>query len=220
MRKGFYFLASYFEALKSLNNDELRLKCYDAIVNYGLTGEYIESEDPIVNTILLLIKPVIDKNYQKYLNGLKGGRPRKNPPEKPNPEKEKIKKDPVECPEEPPAQEETEVHGKGRFKNVILSSEQYDELVEEKGEAAVLDAIDYLDSYIEEKDPEKKKDWLSRNHQATILRWVFDAVDKKKQAKAGKIGNNIVKMPQNPFNEGMKGPAINIAELEEKLLDN
>lgn len=225
MRKGFYFLASYFEALKSLDDDKLRLKCYDAIIEYGLSGVYIEPDDPIVKTILLLVKPVIDKNYQRYLNGLKGGRPRKNPPE-PSPDKKKVKKDPVEHPEEPmakeepPAHEEPEIQGKGRFKNVILSSEQYEELVEEKGEAAVLDAIDYLDSYIEEKSPEEKADLLKRNHQATILRWVFDAVDKKKQTKAGKIGNNIVKMPQNPFNEGMKGPAINIAELEEKLLDN
>lgn len=218
MRKGFYFLASYFEALKSLNNDELRLKCYDAIVNYGLTGEYIESEDPIVNTILLLIKPVIDKNYQKYLNGLKGGRPRKNPPEKPNPEKEKIKKDPVEYPEEPPAQEKPEVEGKGFYKNVRLTSEEFEELVEERGEEAVMDAIDHLDSYIEsQQDPKKKEELLQRNHQADIRRWVFDAVKNKKRYKTG---NNVIKMPQSTFNEGMKGPATNIAELEEKLLDN
>lgn len=56
-----------------------------AILQYGLDG--IEPEvDGISKTVFKLVKPQIDKNNQRYLNGLKSGKPKDNQTEtKPKP---------------------------------------------------------------------------------------------------------------------------------------
>ena len=83
-REGFVFYRSFAEAIEILD-DETRLKCYDAIVAYGIHGEEPEL-DGFSRTVFTLVKPQLDANNKRYLDGLKGaefgklgGRPKKNP---------------------------------------------------------------------------------------------------------------------------------------------
>ena len=83
-RESFIFYGSFFEALSCLE-DDVRLKCYDAVIGYALTGTEPELEG-VPRAVFALIKPQIDANYERYVNGCKGaeygkrgGRPPKNP---------------------------------------------------------------------------------------------------------------------------------------------
>ena len=73
-RDSFVFYRSFFEGLSALNDAD-RLACYDAIVKYGLDG--ISEAAGVAAAVLALVKPVMDTNNQKYINGTKGGRPKK-----------------------------------------------------------------------------------------------------------------------------------------------
>ena len=85
-KKGVVFLASYYEALKQLADND-RLQVYDAILSYG-----IEKIPPTLPQHLqgyfLLMKPNIDASNSRYeaaiVNGQKGGRPPKEPEQNQN----------------------------------------------------------------------------------------------------------------------------------------
>ena len=70
-RKSFVFYRSFAEAIEGLDN-ETRLECFDAIVSYGIHGEEKEL-DGIAKMIFTLVKPQLDANNKKYLDGKKGG---------------------------------------------------------------------------------------------------------------------------------------------------
>lgn len=76
-RKSFVFYRSFYDSISKLD-EETRLKCYEAIIAYGLNGTEPDSDSVIVNAIVELIKPLIDINNKRYMNGCKGGRPKKN----------------------------------------------------------------------------------------------------------------------------------------------
>ena len=85
-QQGFVFLPSYYEAIRELPAEE-RLAVYDAICQYGLEGEWPELHG-IARTVLLLIRPTLDRGQRRYKaareNGKKGGNPnfqkgRRNP---------------------------------------------------------------------------------------------------------------------------------------------
>ena len=71
MRESFLFYKSFVDALSNLN-DEDRLKCYDAICSYAVTGEEDVNLSGVPASIFLLVKPQIDANNRRYENGLKG----------------------------------------------------------------------------------------------------------------------------------------------------
>lgn len=89
MADSMIFYDSFFKAAQRLN-DEDRLAVYDAILCYGITGEFPDV-DGIAGAIFDMAKPQIDANSRRREDGQKGGRPRKE--EKPmvfeKPEKEK-----------------------------------------------------------------------------------------------------------------------------------
>lgn len=83
-RESFIFYGSFFEALSCLD-DDVRLKCYDAVISYALSGNE-PTLDGVPKAVFALIKPQIDANNERYVNGCKGaeygkrgGRPLKNP---------------------------------------------------------------------------------------------------------------------------------------------
>ncbi len=96
-RDSFVFYRSFFDGLSALNDAD-RLACYDAIVKYGLDG--ISEAAGVAAAVLALVKPVMDTNNQKYLNGTKGGRPKK-PDNNPTITKEKPNNNLTETKEEP-----------------------------------------------------------------------------------------------------------------------
>lgn len=74
-RESFIFYRSFAEAIKCLKED-LHLKMIEAIIKYGLDGEETELEGPL-KAMFILIKPQIDANNKRYIDGCKGGRPKK-----------------------------------------------------------------------------------------------------------------------------------------------
>ena len=75
-RDGFVFYRSFYEALECLDDKEA-YECFKAIAIYALDGVEIETSG-IVKALFLTIKPQIDANNHRYVNGCKGGRPANN----------------------------------------------------------------------------------------------------------------------------------------------
>ena len=74
-RESFMFYKSYREAGQMIPEED-RLKFYEIIFEYGLTGK--EPEDtgnPLIDMALKFIRPLIKANIQNYVNGKKGGAP-------------------------------------------------------------------------------------------------------------------------------------------------
>lgn len=75
-RDTFVFYRSFFEAIKDLNpTDQAILFC--AVCELALNGVEVELKG-INKTIFKLIKPQIEANNQKFINGRKGGAPKGN----------------------------------------------------------------------------------------------------------------------------------------------
>ena len=73
-RDSFIFYRSFFEAIRVLKDAD-RLKVYDAIVEKALNDKEIELTG-LSNSMFILIKPQLEANNRKYVNGKKGGRPK------------------------------------------------------------------------------------------------------------------------------------------------
>lgn len=74
-RDSFVFYRSFFDAVEELDKED-RLAAFEAIVRYALDGTE-EKQKGAVNAIMSVIKPLLDVSRQNYLNGRKGGRPKK-----------------------------------------------------------------------------------------------------------------------------------------------
>ena len=82
-RDSFIFYRSYWEAMANLDERTIG-KCMKAVAAYALDGKE-DKTSGVVGMLMTLVKPQIDANNRKYLNGCKGaafgalgGRP-KNP---------------------------------------------------------------------------------------------------------------------------------------------
>jgi len=77
-RDSFIFYKSYFQAGQVLDIED-RVKYYELIILYGFNPDNLTGFDefpPMIKAMFPLIKPTMDKNYQLWLNGCKGGRPK------------------------------------------------------------------------------------------------------------------------------------------------
>ena len=92
---------------------------------------------------------------------------------------EEPKKKPERKPKEPK-------HKYGEYGNVLLTDAERERLAFDFGDYDTMDAIKFLDEYIEEKGTKYK------NHNLTLRRWVFQAVkerrEREKKAKGGPAG--------------------------------
>lgn len=100
-RDSFIFYRSFWESIKLVPED-VQLQLFRAIVFYALDGEIPTEINDICKSLFLLIKPQIDANNKKFLNGSKGkefgalgGRPKK---ENPNETPTKPQENPNETP--------------------------------------------------------------------------------------------------------------------------
>ena len=73
-------------------------------------------------------------------------------------------------------------HIYGEYKHVRLTDKERDRLFNDYGETETLEAIKYLDEYIQEKPRYKSKD-----HNLAMRRWVFDAVREQKAKRGHKV---------------------------------
>lgn len=106
MRDSFIFYRSFFESMDGLN-DKQKLEIFNAICNYSLNFQ--ESDlSGISKSIFTLMKPNLDANNKRYVNGtkggeygIKGGRP-KNPKQTPDVTPRKPQENPIETPNQTP----------------------------------------------------------------------------------------------------------------------
>lgn len=88
MREGFVFYHSFSDAIECLP-EENQLDAFRAITEYAFNGTM--PENGIALAIVMLAKPQIDANNQRYENGKKGGRPKTCTEPKENQEQTKQK---------------------------------------------------------------------------------------------------------------------------------
>ena len=76
-RDSFIFYRSFFESINELESND-RIALFEAICAYALDGIEPTMKGP-AKAIFMLIRPQLDANTRKYVNGCKGGRPPKKP---------------------------------------------------------------------------------------------------------------------------------------------
>lgn len=96
----------------------------------------------------------------------------------------------------------------GDYKHVRLTKEQFDKLALDYGEQETLDAITFLDEYIE------MKGYKAKNHNLALRKWVFDAVKESKQKRSSRPQQQP---KQNKFSDGMETHGYDISALEEEV---
>lgn len=73
--KGFFFYNNYWEIIENVKavdkGGAKRLAM--AILEYGITGDYEERGDPMVDAYMLSIIPGIDKSIERYRKAVYGG---------------------------------------------------------------------------------------------------------------------------------------------------
>ena len=72
-KDSFIVYRSFYIGLTALKNRD-RLQLYDAIFEYGLNTKEIELK-PLPKAMFHMIKPQLEANHRKFINGSKGGRP-------------------------------------------------------------------------------------------------------------------------------------------------
>ncbi len=72
-RDSFIFYRSFFEASKPLSTEQ-KAALFDTICTFALDHEDSQNDDPIVNAMFSLIKPQLEANYTRFLNGKKAKR--------------------------------------------------------------------------------------------------------------------------------------------------
>lgn len=194
-RDGFVFYRSFFEALNCLDDEEAFL-CFKAITKYALDGEETELKGA-AKALFISVKPQIDANNKRYLDGQKGaefgklgGRPKKKNPSgviELNPlgviEKTPKEKDKEKEKEKDKEKDKEKVKEKyGENNRVTLTLDEYNKLVTDFGYEDTQAAIQLLDDYIVDKG------YKSKSNYAAIRRWVMDAVRERKNKKAASGG--------------------------------
>jgi hypothetical protein len=80
MRDSMVLYRSFIDSILKLEtqfNAETALKLFKAVAKYGLDGVVDDDMDPLIDLLFTNIKPQIDANTKRFVNGKKGGRPKK-----------------------------------------------------------------------------------------------------------------------------------------------
>ena len=77
-RDSYIFYRSFRKATKYFSKED-RCDFYDVLCDYSLDGTLpdLDSMPPIVAAVLVTVIPQIDANNKRYIDGCKGGRPKK-----------------------------------------------------------------------------------------------------------------------------------------------
>ena len=205
----------HYAALRE-QDPSTKLKALEAILEYAFYGEEIEIDDPLARMAFILIKPQIDENNRRYLNGCKGGRPRKEVPEK-----EEISEEPDEAPgkendiADPAVNTECRgaaVEEHGQNGNVRLSKEQYNTLVKQFSEEIVKYYIEKADQWLIGKTKLLKQ----KSHFRLVLQFIRDNGGEIPRASHS---NSKVQNFANRFNN-IENSSIDFKALESLLVEN
>lgn len=70
-RDSMVFYRSWLDALNTIKSDSDRLQFYEALVQYGLNGETIETTNDAINLFMINARAQLDANNRNYQNGKK-----------------------------------------------------------------------------------------------------------------------------------------------------
>jgi len=211
MREGFIFYRSFREAISDLQPED-QLKAYNAIFDYALDG--IEPEvKGVASAIFKIAKPQIDANNQRYMNGKKGGRPKKHSDEenkpsenqnkpsenqnKPNDdflkpkekEKEKDKDKDKDLKEKQTKRKKSVAEsriGKAKYADeVYLTEKEYTAFIEKYGREQTLWMIQKLNDY------KQSSGHTYLDDAAAIRSWVIDEYEKRNRNNQPRAQNII-----------------------------
>ena len=187
-KNGFVFYESWYDGAKYLKGKH-RLSYLEAIINYGLFGEEIETKG-VENALFCAIKPTIKFNRKQKSNGQQGGgtegnnnaskTTQKRPKNDPNSsiyinDSDKYIDGEIDFDKEPPKGGESVISAPasedfletfGLLNNVHLAAEQHRHLVEDYGQEATDATIDDLSCKLADGTVD------SSNHYATLLSWL------------------------------------------------
>ena len=74
-RKSFLFYGSYLDAVDKLKSGNDKLELFYAIARYGLDQKKPKFDSELAEMAWVFIEPLLNANYQNYINGSKGGAP-------------------------------------------------------------------------------------------------------------------------------------------------
>ncbi len=197
-RDSFIFYRSYYEAMNGLK-DKDKLQLFNAISELSL-NENETKLTGVCKNIFTAIKPQIVANSERYENGKRGGRPKKETngfqkektsgfeSEKPNKnENENVNVNENENDNNIASEDKSSSatakaskHKYGKYKHVLLKDEELQSLKKEYPNWEEL--INYLDEYIE------MKGYKAKSHYLCVKKWVVDAV-KRQGGKSKKASN-------------------------------
>lgn len=203
MAKSNFLLDDSWESLFTSLPDEAAGQLIKAAFSYH-TGGDVEIEDPILCAVFDMIKAKIDendRNYERQCEKNKDNvRKRWNTSANDRIPDDTTVYEPVRTDTDSDSDSDNdndfkekstlksakkEKHVHGEYKHVRLTDEEHDKLVAEHGEATTHDAIRLLDEYIEETGKKYK------SHYLTMKRWVFSAVEERKQKPAAPPGKKL-----------------------------
>lgn len=135
--------------------------------------------DQQTDTKRTLIRLTNFEQYQSVITGCDQQTDTKRTPKRPQHNKITISNSSIE-----PNHPEEEVLILGDNLQVRLTAPQFQKLADDYGAERAKLAIDFLDSWIaEDESGRRKRDYLQRNHNLAIRRWVFNAIDEQEQRK-------------------------------------
>jgi len=163
-RDSFIFYRSFFEATKPLNTDQ-KAQLYDAICIYSLEQETI-SLDPICSAMFALIKPQLEANHRRYLNGTKKKQTISKAEAKP---KQTISKKQANVNVNVNVNDNVNeiVKAHTRFNHLSLSVIEYNKLIQEYNKKQVDEIIEQIENFAGNKKYKSlyltAKNWLKRD---------------------------------------------------------
>ena len=178
--EGIKFYSSYYSAIMKIPDETMRLKAFELVTTYMMTGEILEIDDWQLEILFEGIRPNIDTSRKRSKAG-------QTTNEKSNENQNEIKtksngnqtsnnKNKNKNIEIEIEKEKKKKHKHGEYAHVLLTDDEKAKLDSEFGEDETTAAIKYLDEYIEMKGTSYK------SHYMAMRKWVFDAVKEKSRA--------------------------------------
>lgn len=178
--EGIKFYSSYYSAIMKIPDDTMRLKAFELVTTYMMTGEILEIGDWQLEILFEGIRPNIDTSRKRSKagqttneksNGNQNEIKTKSNGNQTSNNKNKNKNIEIEI-----EKEKKKKHKHGEYAHVLLTDDEKAKLDSEFGEDETAAAIKYLDEYIEMKGTSYK------SHYMAMRKWVFDAVKEKSRA--------------------------------------
>lgn len=210
-RDSFVFYSSFLKAIRAIKKRDIQAELALAIIEYGITGETAECGE-MVSMAMELIKPQLEANNQKYINGLKGGAPKgnqnaKKEKEQPKNNQETTEEQPKNNQKQPNENDNVNENDNEEEKKYIKKEKSFKEFTEQDfKEELKLHSEKYSkemlkDFFIYWTEPNEKgkmkfqlqKTWSTAGRLSTWSRNDFNGNSGSKQKETKQLGGHIAR---------------------------